>query len=249
MTAPTTTGPWLRRFQPTAQAPVRLVCFPHAGGSASYFVPLAKAHAPGVDVLAVQYPGRQDRRGDPAVPSITELAEHLVPELLPWTDRPFAFFGHSMGATLAFEVTRRLEARGVAPVRLFASARRGPTTFRGDRLHLLGDQALLAELQALGGTDFRLVDQDILSMVLPALRADYQAVETYEFAPGPRLRTPITVLIGDADPKVSLEEARTWEQHTEGGFELEVFPGGHFYLTEHAAAVNALIADRLSGAR
>lgn len=249
MSAPVSTGAWLRRFQPSSDAPVRLVCFPHAGGSASYFVPLARAHAPRVDVLAVQYPGRQDRRAEPAVGSIPELADSLAPELLPWTDRPFAFFGHSMGATLAFEVARRLEARGVVPARLFVSARRGPTTHRGDLLHLKGDDVLLDELKALGGTDLRALDEEILGMVLPVLRADYRAVETYEYSPGPPLRTPITALIGDADPKVSEDEARTWGEHTTGGFELRVFPGGHFYLTDHAEAVNALIADRLAEAR
>ncbi|MFT7834581.1 alpha/beta fold hydrolase [Saccharothrix sp. BKS2] len=249
MSAPTSTGAWLRRFRPTAGAPLRLVCFPHAGGSASYFVPVAQAHAPGVDVLAVQYPGRQDRRAEPTVGSIAELADSLVPELLAWTDVPFAFFGHSMGATLAFEVARRLEDRGVTPLRLFASARRGPTTHRGERLHLQGDRVLMEELRSLGGTDLRAMDEEILGMVLPALRADYRAVETYEYVPGPPLRAPITALIGDADPKVVEAEARTWAEHTSGGFELEVFRGGHFYLADHAEAVNALIADRLRRAR
>lgn len=230
---------WLRRFKPTADAPVRLYCFPHAGGSASYFAPMARALAPSIDVVAVQYPARQDRRAEPAIPSIVSLARGVAPEIS--TDRPFAFFGHSMGATVAFEA-----ARLVSPVELFVSGRRGPTTYRGESLHRQGDEALMRELKSLGGTDLAALDDEIMEMVLPALRADYQAVETYRFEPGPLLSCPITALIGDADPKVSLEEARDWAAHTTGRFEIEVFPGGHFYLADQAAAVNAALVRRLT---
>lgn len=104
-------GLWIRRFHPRPDGDVRLVCLPHAGGSASFFFPVSQAMPPSVDVLCVQYPGRQDRRAEPVIDSIPDLADQVFAALLPWADRPLAFFGHSMGATLAFEVARRLERR------------------------------------------------------------------------------------------------------------------------------------------
>ena len=130
---------WLRRFHPAADAPVRLVCFPHAGGSASFYFPGSAALADGCDVSALQYPGRQDRRHEPNVDDIGVLADRIAPVLEPLFDRPVVFFGHSMGAVLAFEVARRLEARGHEPALLFASGRRAPSTVREENVHQRDD--------------------------------------------------------------------------------------------------------------
>src|ERR1700712_4687720 len=116
---------WIRRFHESPGASARLVCFPHAGGAATYFYPLSRTLAPSIEALAVQYPGRQDRRAEPCVDDIHELADLVAPALLEWADRPLALFGHSMGATLAFEVAGRLEKAGVRPAGLFVSGRRG----------------------------------------------------------------------------------------------------------------------------
>ena len=238
---------WLRRFRPAPAAPVRLVCFPHAGGSANYFMPVARAMAPGVDVVSVQYPGRQDRRSEPCVATIDELAD-LVVRVLDGSDkRPVAFFGHSMGATLAFEVALRLRAGG-GPALLFASGRRAPSTARVETVHLGGRRGILAELRALQGTESELLDDpEVLEMVLPALVSDYRAIETYGPRTEGRLDCPIVALVGDRDPKVTEAEARAWQRHTTGPFELRLFPGGHFYLTERAADVIGLISARLAG--
>ncbi|KNB53911.1 thioesterase II family protein [Streptomyces caatingaensis] len=238
---------WIRRFQPRPDAGVRLVCLPHAGGSASFFFPMAKAMPDGVDVLCVQYPGRQDRRGEPLIDTIPELADRVYAALLPWTDRPLAFFGHSMGATLAFEVARRLEReKGVVLAALFASARRAPSVARSENVHEQDDDGLVREMQRLAGTDAQLLgDEEILRMVLPAIRADYRAAETYRYEPGAALRCPVVGLTGDADPKVGVEDVAAWAGHTEASFELKVFTGGHFYLTQHQGAVVEAVAGRL----
>ncbi|WP_329363862.1 alpha/beta fold hydrolase [Streptomyces sp. NBC_00669] len=239
---------WVRRFRPRPNAPVRLVCLPHAGGSASFFAELPDLLGEEVEVLAVQYPGRQDRRGEPFAPSMDALARDVVAALLPWTDRPLAVFGHSLGAVLGFEVARGLRAAGRPPAALFVSGRRAPSRQRPERAHLLDDDGLLREVRALSGTDSRVfADEELVRMVLPAIRADYRIVESHRSAPEPLLDCPITVLTGADDPKVTAEEAAAWQEHTTSAFDLVTFPGGHFYLTAHAAPVAHLIAATLTG--
>ncbi|MGW6205342.1 thioesterase II family protein [Streptomyces sp. NPDC055089] len=241
------TGPWIRRFHPAPEARTRLVCFPHAGGSATYYFPVSRALSPVIDVLAIQYPGRQDRRQEPCVEDIEELADLVVEELGPWKDLPLTLFGHSMGATLAFEVARRLEAAGTSPGTLFASGRRAPSRVRDERVHLADDDRLIADITQLSGTDAAVLgDPEILRMILPAIRSDYKAAETYRYRPGPPLGLDVVALVGDTDQQVTVDEAAAWREHTTASFELQVFPGGHFFLDSHVAPVLDLIRARTS---
>lgn len=232
---------WIRRYHPAGRGAVRLLCLPHAGGSASFYHPVSQALAPDVEVLAVQYPGRQDRRREAFVDNVAELADRLVPVLLEdeGADRPLAVFGHSMGASLAFEVTARLEEAGAPPVVLFASGRRAPSRHQEEEnIHTRGDQALLTEMKRLAGTDSRLLgDEEMLQMILPALRNDYRAAELYRPDRYHLINTPVTALTGDADPKAPLDSVKAWAEHTSGAFRMEVFPGGHFYLVGQAPQV------------
>jgi surfactin synthase thioesterase subunit len=235
---------WIRRFVPAPEASSRLVCLPHAGGAASYYLPVAKALAPKVDVLAVQYPGRQDRRDEPFAETVQDMAAQVFKALQPWLDRPFTLFGHSMGASIGFELARLLEDAGAAPSALFASGRRAPSRNRDERYHLLDNAKLVAEVKTLAGTGSDLLDdEDILNMVLPAIRNDYRAAETYRWNGGAKLKCPIFSFVGDSDPKVDQDEARAWSEHTDGKFEFRVFAGGHFYIDSHAPAVIAAIAE------
>ncbi|MFI1734604.1 thioesterase II family protein [Streptomyces acidicola] len=258
MTAPTTArgpaitpGGWLRRYRPADDAAVRLVCFPHAGGSASAYLRFAAVLAPsGVEVLAVQYPGRQDRRGEPFVDTVEELVEAVLPELRQWTHGPFALFGHSLGATLAFEAARRLTKSGRPPAHLFLSGRRSPVVPGTDTAYLLDDRALVERVTRLQGTDpLLLQDEELLRMVLPAIRNDYAMAGAYRYRPGPPLSVPTTVLTGDADPNVTLDDARRWSEVIGGPCAVNVLPGGHFFLNDHTAGICSLIEEALSHAR
>ncbi|MGW5611627.1 thioesterase II family protein [Streptomyces sp. NPDC003753] len=239
---------WLRRFHRAEHAPARLVCFPHAGGAAGFYFPLSKALSSTVETLAVQYPGRQDRRAEPGVGDVGELTDGIVEALVPLLDsRPLALFGHSMGAVLAYEVARHLEHEtGSPPAVLFASGRRAPSRRRVENMHLREDQALVEELRELGGTAPELLDDlDVMRLLLPAIRRDYQAIETYRHRAGRELSCPITVLTGDQDRRTTIDEASDWKHHTTGGCTLEVFPGGHFFLSEHMPDVVRLVTARL----
>lgn len=241
-------GRWFRRFGPDSDSRVRLVCLAHAGGSASFYLPMARALGPAVGVLAAQYPGRQNRLDEPCIRDLGVLADELFAALAPWADRPLAIFGHSMGATLAFELARRIESAGAAElVRLFASGRVAPSVRRNDNVHQRDDDGLLAELKALSGTDSSLLgDEEIMRMALPAIRADYEAVETYRYIDGPKLRCPVTVLAGDDDPTAPLDQVRAWRAHTEAAADFQIVPGGHFFLVDHQDAVVDLIRERLA---
>ncbi|MDH6125723.1 alpha/beta fold hydrolase [Kitasatospora sp. GP82] len=243
----TSTALWLRRFHPAVDSPVRLICFPHAGGSATFYHPVSARFSPAVDVLALQYPGRQDRRREPCVEDIGTLADLITDELLALDEKPTVFFGHSMGAVLAFETAWRLEQKGQhAPRSVIASGRRAPSTTRTETVHNRDDDGILAELRLLNGTNPQLLgDEEIVRMAMPAIRGDYRAIEKYGCAADRRLRCPITALTGDADPRTSLAEAQSWSLHTEGAFRLKVFPGGHFFLAEHQTAVNEEISREL----
>lgn len=243
-----TNARWVRRFVPGSdRAPVRLLCLPHAGGSASYFFPLAEAFGERLGVLAMQYPGRQDRRREPCIDDIETLADAAFAALRPVIDRPIALFGHSMGATLGFELARRIEgAQQDGVVRLFASGRRAPSRQGGELVHRFDDDRILAELAKLSGTDARILDdEEMMRSALPAIRADYKAAESYLLTEDVRLSCPITALAGTEDPKTTLDDARAWERHTAGGFELRVYRGGHFFLAQHQQAIVDLVTERL----
>lgn len=242
---------WIRRFHPAPDAPVRLVCLPHAGGSATFWFPLSAALAPDVAVLAVQYPGRQERRLEPPLTDLDALADEVARALVPLLDRPYALLGHSMGALLGYEVARRLRRWGhPAPVGLYASGRRAPHINRPEDVHLRDDAGVVAELRRMSGTDSGLLgDDELLRLVLPAVRADYQAVETYRYRPGRALDCPITVLTGDSDPHVPRQEAVAWSVHTTAAHEVRGYPGGHFFLTGRFGEIAALLRGRLRAAR
>ncbi|MFJ9775159.1 thioesterase II family protein [Kitasatospora sp. NPDC101157] len=248
---------WVRRFAAPSAAgssgsPLRLLCLPHAGGSASAFRPWATAAGPDVEVLALQYPGRQDRYREPAVADLGRLADLAMPAVRAAIgDARHALFGHSMGALLAFELTRHLEREGLAPELLAVSGRRAPSTRRdGEYSHLTDDHALATHLRSLSGTDPRLLaDEEALRMILPAVRADLTAVDGYHAGPEATVTTPVLALTGDTDPWVTPAEAAAWQRHTTADFDLRIYPGGHFYLDGRHRELLTLLTDRLTPAR
>ncbi|MEU0991366.1 alpha/beta fold hydrolase [Streptomyces sp. NPDC005953] len=241
--------PWCSRFHSSPTADRRLVCFPHAGGAASFYFPVSAELHGSVDLVSVQYPGRQDRRGERGIEDLQIMADQAFEALRRWDDLPLTLFGHSMGALVAFEVARRFEGAGGRIDHLFVSGRKGPSVAQRERVHLLGDEGIVAEIRAMSGTDARLLeDEELLRMVLPSLRSDYRALETYQVTPGAVVACPITVLVGDQDPWTPLSEAETWRHQTTAAFDLKVFPGGHFYLSSRPADVIGVLRDHFAGA-
>ncbi|SHG51820.1 thioesterase II family protein [Streptoalloteichus hindustanus] len=237
---------WFRRHTTSAAPARRLVCFPHAGGAASAFRGWARLLPPEVELLAVRYPGREDRLGEPCLVRMESLADAVVAALPPLLDRPLAFFGHSMGASLAHEVATRLERRhGVVLDLLVVSARQAPHRLDPDDLHTRPDAELVAELRALDPERSAVLDDpDLRDLVLPAIRADYEVVGTYLPREVEPVRSPVVGYTGEDDPRVTAEEMAEWAEVTTAGFAGRVFPGGHFYLTGQERAVVADVVDR-----
>ena len=231
--SPPTRDRWITRPRPSPRARLRLFCLAHAGGGASMFRGWADSLPPEVEVCPVQLPGRENRIMEPPFDRLEPLVQALADAMDPYLSLPFALFGHSNGALIAFELARTLRARGrPGPVHLFASGRRAPD-LPADRppTHHLPEAEFLADLQELGGIPAELLEhRELLSLLVPTLRADVAIHETYVCAEQTPLACPITAYGGLSDPKVRRPQLEAWARHTAGPFVVRMFPGGHFYL-------------------
>jgi len=226
---------WLRTFVPRPDAELCLVCFPHAGGSATAYHDWVADLPDRIEVVAVQYPGRADRLGEPAHTTMSALADAVVDALEDLVERPYALFGHSMGAAVAYETAVRLRQRGSpAPIRLVVSGREAPRLSHLGTVHRGGEPALVAELHRFGFTQPALLhNPELRAVLLATMAADCELIETYRPTSTTPLTCPISAVVGEYDPELTVEEAAGWGEVTSGGFDLTVFPGDHFYLVPH----------------
>lgn len=241
---------WVKVFEPRPGAPLRLFCFPYAGGGASIYRLWPRGLPADVEVVGVQPPGRESRWRDEAFRHVAPMADDALASLEAHLDRPFAFFGHSMGAILAFEVARRLTRRGgVTPEHLIVSGRPAPTVAEvHPPIHDLPRDEFIAEIRRYSGTPEEVLQNDeLMSLLEPVLRADFTVSETYEHDPdGPRLSMPLTVLGGTDDPDVPVESLEPWSEQTSGPFRAHIIQGGHFFVNEQRDETLAIVARALA---
>lgn len=224
---------WVQCYRPNPGASLRLFCLPYAGGSARIYRSWARHLPPFVEVCPVQLPGRDSRIAEPPLSDLSGLVRASGRGLRPYFDRPFAFYGHSMGAVLAFELAHHLrEEYGLQPEHLFASGRAAPQRGRRERsIYDLPADELLEELRELKGTPPEvLAHPELMSLMLPLLRADFALCDTYAYAERPPLACHITALGGLRDTQVPREHLEAWRELTTGPFSLRMFPGDHFFL-------------------
>ncbi|MBT2297493.1 thioesterase II family protein [Pseudomonas fluorescens] len=240
-------GLWLRALRQGAQARACLVCLPHAGGSASFFRPWL-AHLPGdIDLLAVQYPGREERFNEPHITRLTALAEPIAQALLALPARTLMLFGHSMGAAIAYEVGLRLEAAGRGAAHVFVSAHPPPHRLPPSDLHRQEDSVLIADiLRQDAGAASLWADSQLRKLFLPTLRSDYQAIETWRPEQLRALASPIDVLLARDDQEVSLEQAQAWADLTRHTPDICQFDGDHFYLKQQPRPVIRHLLQRFA---
>ncbi|MFF7191637.1 thioesterase II family protein [Streptomyces sp. NPDC008222] len=244
------TALWLRRFGAVAEPEQRLVCFPHAGGSASAFSGWRRRLPADVDLLAIRYPGREDRITEPFVEDMDEMAGEISAELAPLLDSGMVLFGHSMGAALAFEVALLLEEKhGRSPTMVVVSGRSGPGT-GGRDLPDDDDDSVIDFAKSLGSANSAAYDnEDLRPLLLPALRADLRVIRNHSPRSGRTIKSPLSIYVGDSDPDVTVAEAYAWSHASTGESSIKVFPGGHFYLVDGEAEVLDDLSARLRRAR
>ncbi|MGI5491382.1 thioesterase II family protein [Microtetraspora malaysiensis] len=245
----TLTARWFRCPRPAPHAAARLFCLPYAGAGAGVFHPWPAALAPVAEVHGVQLPGRESRIAEPAELDLLELAAALADATASDT-RPYALYGHSLGARIAFDLIRELRRTGGRlPDRLYVGAARAPhlaasSTFDG--LSRLSDDELVARVVAGGGVPEVVAEEpELLELLLPALRADFTLLDDYVYRPEEPLPVPITAFAGTLDPSVSMEQMTAWEEHTVAGFALHRVEGGHFFLQDSEAELLALLSADL----
>lgn len=237
---------WIRRFRDGEGCGTKLVCFPHAGGSASAYRTWPQGLPVDIGVLAVGYPGREDRLGDPFPSGLEALADDIADVLGGLTRHRLVLFGHSMGASVAHEVALRLQKRGCPPAALCVSGRRPPHALDGQRHFPETDEEVIADVVRYDASRAPVFDDpDLRELLLPAVRDDYRLVNEYRGGRRPRLDCPVYGYTGDDDPEVTPEQMRGWSDTTRDAFRLRVLPGGHFYLRAEETALLADLGDVL----
>ncbi|CAG0937561.1 medium-chain acyl-[acyl-carrier-protein] hydrolase [Thermoflexales bacterium] len=250
---------WVICPKPVAQARLRLFCFPYAGGGASVFRDWPNYFPSSIEVCAVQLPGREGRWREPLFTHWEPLVQALVDSLQPYYDRPFAFFGHSLGALISFELARALARQNKpAPLHLCVAGHAAPQVPNTEpAIHQLPKPEFIKKLRALSGTPAEVLQNaELMELFLPVLRADFAVNETYTYTPGSPLECPISAFGGLQDEMSVPAELEGWRNQTRQAFTLRLLPGDHFFL--HSARpllLHSLVQDlsqslsRLNGNR
>lgn len=236
-------------YKPNPRATIRLFCFPYAGGGASVFVRTLAGLPSFIDVCPVQPPGRENRVSEPHLTSVAEVAEKAAEGLASHLDMPFALFGHSLGALVAYELAQRLRQTGAPePRHLLVSAHRAPhIPLPHEPTWTLPDDQFKERLQELNGTPTEVLEnEELRQLMFPLVRADFRLDETYRHPAGHEpLDCPIKVFGGRGDVETPESELSAWSAATRGGFKLVLLDGDHFFIHSQAPALTIAIAQEL----
>jgi medium-chain acyl-[acyl-carrier-protein] hydrolase len=230
--------------RPVQDAQLRLFCFPYAGGGVAAFRAWQEYLPPNVEVLALEMPGREAQLRRPSFVRVEPLVRAAAEAIKDYKDRPFAFFGHSMGGLVSFELARLLRREhATEPRALFVSGRRPPQLPIEPPTYDLPEDEFVEELRRMGGTPEEVLSHpELLQLLLPTLRSDFELCQTYSYADDEPFKCPITAFGGLNDQFVPREEMDQWREQTTGSFQLRMFPGDHFFL--HSS--QALLLQMLS---
>lgn len=240
---------WIMQTRHSSDTRLRLFCFPYAGGGASLFRRW-RDHLPvEVDICPVQLPGRENRRKESPFTQIQPLIDTLLDVLAPYMEIPFAFFGHSLGALVCFELARQLRRQNrQEPRHLFAAGRKAPQIYTREALiSNLPDDAFIEELRAFQGTPEEvLCNTELMHLFLPLLRSDFAIYESYIYTSEAPLACSISAFGGIDDCKVDLGDLLAWKDQTASAFTLRLFCGDHFFLSSSEHALWQVLSEELN---
>lgn len=239
---------WISYVNPNPRAALRLICSPYAGGNSLIFRRWADYLPADVEICTIQLPGRERRLRESPLTQVGELMRPLVPALLPHLDKPFALFGHSMGALVSFELARVLrKEHGLSPLHLFVSGRRAPQCARTEPYtYDLPEPQFLQELRRLNGTPREVLENtELIRLMLPVIRADFALTQTYNYSVEPPLECPISAYGGLQDNDVTADQLEGWHEHTTAEFSSRMLPGDHFFLNTNPAPLLQLLSQEL----
>lgn len=240
---------WFVRPQVKPEAKSRLFFFPYAGGAPAVFTKWCADLPSHIEGIVVHYPGRGSRFNEPTIKDMPRMVADLAQNIQPLLDKPFAFFGHSMGAWIAFELARHLRTQHLqTPRQLFISACGAPQLpDLNQKIHQLPDDEFLNELDKLNGIPAELKNPEVMSLLLPIVRADFQLVETYEYRSDEPFDFPIFAFGALDDPRVNRKRIEAWSIHTKAKFVSQFFPGDHFFIHEAREHILNLIIREIVG--
>ncbi|MDJ0287732.1 MULTISPECIES: thioesterase II family protein [Bacillus] len=223
---------------------IRLFCFPYAGGGSSLY---KKWESSEVEIVSVQLPGRENRFKECAFSDLETLLECLIEEISPFLDKSFAFFGHSMGALVSFELARKLRKnKMMLPSYLFLSAFSAPSIYKGKGIHNLDDEALINEIINLNGTPKEIAaNTDLMRLFLPLLRSDFSIIDNYKYVSEPKLSVPM-MIFGGLEDSIPRSDLIQWQVETNESFNLTFLPGDHFYIHDEKDNIIDIIDKELS---
>ncbi|MDE1461043.1 thioesterase II family protein [Spartinivicinus poritis] len=231
-------------------AKLTLFCFPYAGGSAAIYYRWPQLLQAKIAVCPAYLPGRGIRFDETPIDQLDCLTNKLLSAITPYLNRPYAFFGHSMGALIAYELTQKICQAGLTqPEHLFVSGRQAPHLSRKkNNIHHLSDNELKVELKQLNGTPQDVLNSDeLMELMLPVVRADFKLVETYQFTGHAPLTVPITAFTGTCDVDIPLSDVIAWNQHTHNQFDYYELPGDHFFIHQMKDDMCQIINNSLLG--
>lgn len=243
-----TSSPWISLYKPKTQAFLRLFCFPYAGGGASIFRDWAASLPASVEVCPIQLPGRESRIQERPFNRVTDLVPALSSALQPYLDKPFAFWGHSMGALISFELARQLRRENrPGPLHLLVSGHRAPQLpDLVSPIHQLPEREFVRELRLLNGTPEAVLQHaELMQLIAPILRADFALLETYTYTVEAPLDCSISAFGGLQDERAGNSDLKAWQEQTQQNFNLHLFPGDHFYLHDHRLQLFLVISEEL----